>query len=70
MKEKNSEEAIINNKIIFLGMLEVAETAIKGGADFNRSDDLGKTPLHYAAENGNSWIDYTVENVSMIIIYD
>lgn len=38
-----------------IGIKKVAEKVIKGGAIIDATDVIGRTPLHYAAENGNVW---------------
>lgn len=39
----------------WIGIKSVAEKVIKGGAIIDATDVFGKTPLHYAAENGKAW---------------
>lgn len=47
-----------NNIGIFLGSLEISEMLIKHGADVNRQDSDGMTPLHYVAMNGKFITNY------------
>lgn len=51
-------------RLRFLGREKVAELLIRNGANVNQKDHQGKTPLHLAAEQGNSVIQINILFIS------
>lgn len=56
---------------ISLGRMELAEYLIDKGADINRQDNIGRTFLHKAAENGNlAAVKFLVEKGARLDVLD
>lgn len=50
-----------------LGHAKIVEILIKNGANINRQDPMGQTPLHLAVKSGNSNIQmYTLAHLKLM----